>query len=110
MLDAFLRIKFLSFFEHPNVKANTRTELIDIIEVITIRKYEGSILLTISNEGNKDTIETSKTLTITLCMNLFIGNLTIRFNIYNLKHKHPNATPIETTNVYSGDAPNLSKM
>ena len=109
-LDAFLRIKFLSFFEHPNVNANNKIEQTDTIKVIHKRNNEGSILLITNNEGNKETIETSKTLTITLCMNLLIGNATIRFNIYTLKVKQPNAIPIETTNVYSGEAPNLSKI
>ena len=103
-------MKFLSFFEHPNAKANSRTKLIEAIEVVKRRNNDGSILFMITIEGNMDVIETNDTLNRTLCINLFIGNAIMRFNIYSLKRKHMNAMQIDTTMVHSGVIPNFNKI
>lgn len=103
-------MKFLSFFEHPNINANNKTELIETMVVVIRRSNDGSILFMIINDGNIDASVTNNTLNITLCRNLLIGNATIRFNIKSRNNKHPMATQIETTNVYSGDTPNFNNV
>ena len=103
-------MKFLSFFEQPNINANNKTELIETMVVVIRRSNDGSIQFKIINDGNIDTSVTNNTLNITLCRNLLIGNATIRFNIKSRNNKHPMATQIEPTNVYSGDTPNFNNV
>ena len=101
-------MKFLSLLEHPNRNANNKTELIETKVVVTRRSKDVSILVITINDGNTDTKVTNKTLRTILCINLLNGNATMRFNIKSRKNRHPTATQIEITKVYSGDAPNFN--
>ena len=101
-------MKFLSFFEHPNINANNRTEVIVTMVVVIRRSKDASMLVMIINDGNTEAKDTNITLKTTLCINLLNGNATMRFNIKSRKNKHPMATQIDTTKVYSGVAPNFN--